>query len=73
VSFNVTLKLVKTSFKQGRSRFGGAIYISGLSNIIIESSTFTNNKAFYDGGAIYASGFSGITISDSNFAENRCA
>jgi predicted outer membrane repeat protein len=47
----------------GLSRYGGAIYISGTSQIEIENSLFSTNMAAVQGGAIYANGFTGFKIS----------
>lgn len=47
----------------GIARIGGAIYISGDSDIKITASQFYNNYAKTYGGAIYAVGFSNMEIS----------
>lgn len=57
IILDVKLVIDKCSFVNGISYSGGAIYVSGSSQITIKDSQFINNLARISGGAIYANGF----------------
>ena len=59
-----------TDFSNGYATTGGYIYLSGNSDVTIQSSTFANAYVSNIGGSIYASGFSSLVISDCSFSNN---
>ena len=68
---NVNLKVSGTNFLNGRASQGGAIYISGDSDISMSGVNFSKNKASDSGGAIFASSFSTLSIyGKSTFVDN---
>jgi predicted outer membrane repeat protein len=67
ISAGSTVILTDNIFTNGYSVSGGHIYISGNSDVTINSCTFSEGYASSDGGAIYASGFKLLTIQDSTF------
>lgn len=73
VILDVTLKISNSAFVNGLSRYGGAIYVSGSSDVSIESSLFSTNMAAMQGGAIYANGFTGFKISKNTRFINNLA
>eukprot|EP00347_Sterkiella_histriomuscorum_P019434 403341642 len=75
VIFDVNLIIQSSTFKNGLSSQGGAVYIYGDSSVQIGASYFTNNYANLEGGAIYSSGFNLLSIVNNtkfynNFANN---
>jgi predicted outer membrane repeat protein len=60
-------------FLNGLSSYGGAIYISGTSDLTVESSTFSGNYASVNGGVLYGSGFSSIKITKQTKLTNNIA
>eukprot|EP00347_Sterkiella_histriomuscorum_P012942 403366626 len=76
VIFDVNLIIQSSTFKNGLSSQGGAVYIYGDSSVQIGASYFTNNYANLEGGAIYSSGFNLLSIVNNtkfynNFANNE--
>ncbi|CDW71929.1 UNKNOWN [Stylonychia lemnae] len=68
---DVDIEIINSQFMNGYAIMGGAVYLSGYSNLKIMKNTFNNNLAFTNGGAIYAVGFASIQISDeTNFKYN---
>ena len=70
VSSEAIIKITNTSFQNGYSNYGGAIYISGTSDVTLSSWNFTTWTSYYFGGAVYASGFLTLTINSCNFFNN---
>lgn len=70
VSLNVYLSIYNSIFDYGLASQGGAIYINGLSNVIINYATFTNNYASDSGGAIYSTGYQYVAINNTIFIDN---
>lgn len=62
IIFDVKIVIYRSSFQNGLASVGGAIYISGDSDIEILDSNFYNNYAKINGGAIYGSGFNRLYI-----------
>lgn len=54
VGFGTTARVRACIFTANQSTSGGAIYSQG--DLLVESSTFSNNTATFEGGAIYAAG-----------------
>eukprot|EP00347_Sterkiella_histriomuscorum_P008702 403344080 len=73
VILDVNLLIQKSYFQGGFAKQGGAIYISGDAQVQIQSSQFSENKAFQKGGAIYGSGFKAINITDDSRLTNNVA
>ncbi|CDW87526.1 UNKNOWN [Stylonychia lemnae] len=73
IIFDVNIMIQGCTFQNGRSRLGGAIYISGDSYIKIYSSKFISNYAATYGGAIYAVGFKNLEIGENSFLRNNLA
>ncbi|CDW75877.1 UNKNOWN [Stylonychia lemnae] len=71
--FDVIMDIDNCQFKNGASKFGGSMYISGDSIIRITNSQFTNNNAYSKGGAIYSSGFKSIYIGEGTLFNNNSA
>ncbi|CDW75587.1 UNKNOWN [Stylonychia lemnae] len=68
---DVDIEITNSEFTNGFAIIGGAIYLSGFSNLKIIKSIFNNNQAKANGGAIYAVGFSSIYIgNETNFQQN---
>ena len=64
------MSITGTDFTNGVADSGGAIYVSGLSQMNISSSTFTNNYAKKSGGAVYISNNLDVRVSSSTFKSN---
>ena len=62
IILDVNINITDSHFYNGMASYGGAIYISGQSTILIQSSVFSENLAEFYGGAIFANGFQNITI-----------
>eukprot|EP00347_Sterkiella_histriomuscorum_P024148 403332142 len=76
IIIDVQLFIQDSYFTDGQAVYGGAIYVSGDSQIMIQRSQFSANKAYVSGGAIYGSGFQSISITQNcifnyNLATNR--
>ncbi|WP_187276591.1 choice-of-anchor Q domain-containing protein [Parahaliea maris] len=67
VSANTLVKLRYLTLSHGNADRGGAIFSEG--DLVVESSTFDNNRATDQGGAIYASGLLTFVI-NSTFYDN---
>lgn len=63
IILDVKMRVKGSSFTNGVSQYGGAIYVSGKSDLSVESSTFKSNTANVYGGAIYANGFKSVKVS----------
>jgi predicted outer membrane repeat protein len=50
--------------------YGGGIFISKDSDVVIDEVTFTDNNATSQGGAIYLTNGSSITVTNSQFSDN---
>jgi hypothetical protein len=59
---NVNLNISYSTFVNGFSQMGGAIYLSGASSVNISRSQLTNSYASSYGGAIYLRGFTQARI-----------
>ncbi|CDW77911.1 UNKNOWN [Stylonychia lemnae] len=68
---DVELTIQNSDFLNGYGQIGGAIYLSGFSNLKVFKSSFKNNQAFTNGGAIYAVGFQSIILEQCDFLQNR--
>ena len=73
IGFDVTLVITDCKFYDALAQIGGAIFISGESNIMIRKSIFDNNHAIMRGGAIYANAFSTLIISDNTVFKDNIA
>ncbi len=62
MSLAVDLIIDNCKFYKGLAQNGGAIFMSGLSDLQIKNSLFKDNCAKTFGGAIYGSGFTSIEI-----------
>jgi len=62
---NVDIENSKTS------DYGGAIFLSAQTSLILKSGSLTNNHAKQSGGAIYISGSSELLAYDTSFVDNR--
>jgi predicted outer membrane repeat protein len=71
--FGGSATIRECSFDDGLGRYGGAIYMASLADVLIESSRFSGHQASY-GGAIYSYGAS-LVLNDveisSNTADNN--
>jgi hypothetical protein len=71
IILDVQIIISGTSFSNGQAKYGGAIYISGSSEITMNNCYITGNMAKYYGGAIFANGFKSIKVQKSSkFIEN---
>ncbi|CDW71619.1 UNKNOWN [Stylonychia lemnae] len=73
IIFDVSLSIQDSQFSNGMAQLGGAIYLTGDSDLKIYSSTFTNNYAFQKGGAIFAQSFSNLFIGQQSQFSNNLA
>ena len=64
-----TLTIRNLTLKNGKAYEGGAIYAL-FSDVVIENSTFTDNRADTEGGAVAAYN-AGLTVTGSSFSGNR--
>ena len=71
VSSGATLTIVGSEFDSGYANYGGAIYVSGNSDISISDSHFKNWYASMNGGAIYAAGFQTFRLINWEFEGNN--
>jgi predicted outer membrane repeat protein len=62
VILDVKLKVTNTAFLNGLASYGGAMYLSGQSEMLISGCTFSSNYANVYGGAIYGNGFKSIKL-----------
>ena len=72
IGSSATLAITSSHFESGYSNYGGAIYISGNSDITISNSIFKNWYSSVSGGAIYATGFKKLKLTSWNFEGNSC-
>ncbi|CDW71354.1 UNKNOWN [Stylonychia lemnae] len=71
IIFDVNLIVQSCQFQNGIANLGGAIYISGDSDIRIYNCKFQDNYAASYGGAIYAVGFNNLIIAErTSFKQN---
>ena len=70
VSSGATLTIVGSEFDSGYANYGGAIYVSGDSDVFISDSYIKNWYTSMNGGAIYATGFQTITLVNWEFEGN---
>ncbi|CDW86080.1 UNKNOWN [Stylonychia lemnae] len=73
ISLDVKLYIENSSFMRGFAIYGGALFISGDSEIIISRSIFIDNQVVERGGAIYADGFSTLNITQKSTLTNNLA
>lgn len=73
IIFDVILSITNSNFQNGMASLGGAIYISGDSDVSIYDSNFYKNYAKTFGGAIYGSGFSKLYIGKGSTFQNNIA
>ena len=62
IILDVKITIVNTKFSNGLAKYGGAIYISGQSDITMINCQLIQNMADIFGGAIFANGFRSIRI-----------
>jgi predicted outer membrane repeat protein len=62
IILDVQIIIQGSTFLNGLAKYGGAIYISGQSEITIMNSLLSNNMAKVYGGAIFANGFKSISV-----------
>ena len=72
IGSSATLAITGSRFESGYSNYGGAIYISGNSDITISDSIFKNWYSSISGGAVYATGFKTFRLTSWNFEGNSC-
>lgn len=73
IILDVTIYIKNSIFTNGLASYGGAIYISGQSKIIIDNCIINNNMANVNGGAIFASGFASISVIGGTTLSNNIA
>ncbi|CDW88635.1 UNKNOWN [Stylonychia lemnae] len=66
-----SIEIKDSTFKKGMGKEGGAIYMLGFSQLVIENCNFTDCSVDNQGGAIYASSFDKIDIINSRFEGNK--
>jgi len=72
VILDVWLDVWKTKFLDGTAKLGGAIYLSGASNMTLSDCDLQNNVAHLNGGAIYGAAYNEIIINaQSKLINNR--
>ena len=62
IILDVQISIRNTKFTNGLAKYGGAIYVSGQSEIILDSCQLMKNYADLYGGAIFANGFKSIKV-----------
>jgi predicted outer membrane repeat protein len=62
IILDVQIIIRNTKFVSGLAKYGGAIYVSGQSEITLDSCQLIKNKADLYGGAIFANGFKSIKV-----------
>lgn len=62
IILDVKIIISNSSFLFGLAKYGGAIYISGESDITIINTLISTNTAAMYGGAIFANGFNSVSI-----------
>jgi predicted outer membrane repeat protein len=62
LALDVKIYIQNSAFLNGIASYGGAIYISGQSEMLISGCLFSCNYARVYGGAIYGSGFKSIKL-----------
>ena len=62
VILDVKLQIENSAFLNGIASYGGAIYLSGQSEMRISGCIFSSNYAKLYGGAIYGNGFKIIRL-----------
>lgn len=62
IILDVKIIISNSIFTTGLARYGGAIYISGQSDITIDNCQIMKNEAYIYGGAIFANGFKSIKV-----------
>ena len=72
IGSSADLVITGSYFESGYSNYGGAIYVSGNSDITISETTFKNWYSSVSGGAIYATGFKTFKLTNCNFEGNSC-
>jgi predicted outer membrane repeat protein len=60
----VEMNITDSTFMNGYSSMGGAIFMSGSSSLNIKKSQFLNNYASDSGGAMYFRGFNQVKITE---------
>ena len=72
IIIDVVLTVSKCKFFDGTALEGGALYLSGASQIALGDSDFRNNVARLSGGAFYGAAFTSILINGlTKFGNNR--
>jgi hypothetical protein len=61
---DVEMNITDSTFLNGNSLMGDAIYMSGLSTLNIKRSQFSNNYASNSGDVMYFRGFNQVKITD---------
>jgi predicted outer membrane repeat protein len=68
----VEMNITDSTFMDGYSSMGGAIFMSGSSSLNIMKTQFSNNYASDSGGAMYFRGFNQVKITEeSKFKANQ--
>jgi hypothetical protein len=62
IILDVKIIISNSIFTDGLAKYGGAIYISGQSDITIDNCLILKNQAYIYGGAIFANGFRSIRV-----------
>jgi predicted outer membrane repeat protein len=70
---DVKLLVKNSAFLNGLASYGGAIYLSGQSQMEIQESMFSGNYANVYGGAIYGNGFKSIKLTQKTKMLNNIA
>jgi len=72
IILDVWLDIKRTRFLDGTAKLGGAIYLSGASNMTLSDCNLQNNVARLAGGAIYGAAFNEILVNaESKLVNNR--
>ena len=73
ISMNSTVSVSDSTFYDGISYLGGAIYILGEASVSISNTDLYSNYAYLYGGAIYASKFASVTLNGKTSLYNNKA
>ena len=72
ISAGATVTITNSNFDNGYAINGGAIYVSGNSDLTLNTCNFNGCASKSYGGAIYATGFNSFSASNCQFSKNMC-
>lgn len=73
IILDVNIIITGTKFTNGLAKYGGAIYVSGQSDITLDSCQILKNTAYLYGGAIFGNGFRSIKLRNGTRLMNNLA